>query len=138
MERLVLDLRIEHGVDFVGRIEPREVYALMNKATLLVVPSRWREAFGLVALEAAQMARPVVASRVGGLTEAVRDRETGLLVNPEDNQAIAQAITRLLENPETAVRMGQNGFTRARTQFAWGHYMDTYEALYRKSRQDLP
>jgi glycogen(starch) synthase len=135
LEEQVANLKLERVVDFTGEIKLQEVHALINQATMMVVPSRWREAFGLVALEAAQMARPVVACRVGGLPEAVLDGETGLLVDPEDSRAIARAITWLLENPDTAMEMGQNGHRRACDEFSWENYIDRYEDLYRKSRR---
>jgi glycosyltransferase involved in cell wall biosynthesis len=69
------------------------------------VPSR-REGYGLVAREAMAHGRPVVATRVGGLADAIADGETGLLVPPGDVAALRGAIVRLLEDPELRRRLG--------------------------------
>ena len=94
---LAAELGLENSVDFRGWVEPAAVPALINQATVVLIPSRWREPFGLVALEAAHLARPVVASRVGGLPEAFG--EGGLLVAPEDPPALAAGVRRLLDSP---------------------------------------
>jgi glycogen(starch) synthase len=104
----------------------------MNSATLALVPSRWREAFGLVALQAMQMARPVVASDMGGLPEVVAHGETGLVVPKEDPAAVAQAVVQLLENRRLAEEMGAAGRRRAEKLFSFDRYVQEYESLYRK------
>jgi glycosyltransferase involved in cell wall biosynthesis len=95
------------------------------------MPSR-QESLPLVALEAALMVRPVVAARVGGLPEVVAHGETGLLVNPEDAQSLADAVAFLLGFPERAVHMGQNARSRAERLFSWKTHVDGYDRLYRK------
>ncbi len=109
---------------------------LMNSATLIVMPSRRDESFGLVALEAALMARPVVASRVGGLAEVVADRETGLLVDKENPAALARALARLLEDPGTAERMGQAARRRAQELFGLDGVVDAYAGLYQRLAEE--
>lgn len=91
----------------------------MNETTVVVMPSRWEEAFGLVAVEAALMERPVVATRVGGLPEVVVDGETGILVEKENSAGLASAIACLLEQPETVVKMGKAGRQRAEALFGF-------------------
>jgi glycogen(starch) synthase len=103
----------------------------MKSATIVVMPSRWEEAFGLVALEAALMGRPVVATRVGGLPEVVVDRETGLIVQKDDSEALADAIASLLDQPQQAMAMGNAGRLRAQQIFSLQRYVDAYDALYR-------
>lgn len=98
----------------------------------VIVPSRWREAFGLIALQAAQMARPVVATRVGGLPETVREGETGLLVEREASAAMAGALSFLLQHPETARQMGQEGRRRAHAVFGWEQSVAAHDQLYRQ------
>jgi glycogen(starch) synthase len=100
------------------------------------MPSRWEEPFGLVAVEAALMARPVVASRVGGLAEVVADGETGLLVDKEDPAALARAVTHLLKNPATAERMGQAARRRARELFGFERQVDAYDGLYQRLAEE--
>jgi len=132
LERLATDLGIAKRVEFLGWVAPKEVPALMNTSTFVVMPSRWREAFGLVALEAALMARPVIATRTGGLPEVVDHLHTGLIVEREDTEALAQAISLLLSSPELAWRMGRAGRKRALQLFSWDRFVDAHDALYQR------
>lgn len=131
LEQQAAALDVRDVVDFMGWIAPEKVPSLVNSATLVVMPSR-SEGFPLVALEAALMARPVVAARVGGLAELVLHEETGLLVEPEDSNALSDAIIFLLDHPKAASQMGQAARERARDVFSWERCVHAYEAVYRK------
>jgi glycogen synthase len=124
-------LGLAGAVDFLGWVAPADVPGLINTATVVVMPSRW-EGLPQVALQAAQMARPVVATPVDGLPEAVVDQQTGLLVEREDGQALAAALAFLLDHPETARRMGEAGRRRMQAVFSWERHVAAYDALYRK------
>jgi glycogen(starch) synthase len=124
-------LKLGERIEIVAALEPELVPELLNRATIAVVPSR-NETFGLVALEAAIMARPVVASRVGGLPEVVADRKTGLLVEPDDGSGLAGAISSLLDDAELAVRLGRAGRRRALDVFDFERHVDAYENLFRQ------
>jgi len=135
-ERAVLEaqaarLGLKASVDFVGWVPPDEVPGLMNRATIVIIPSR-NEGLPNVAKEAALLARPIVATNVGGIPEAITHEETGLLVNREDSNALAKAITFLLDHPEAAVTMGWSGRLRAQQLFSLERYIDAYDSLYRK------
>ncbi len=129
-------LGVADAVEFQGWVAPERVSELMNSATLVVMPSRWDEPFGLVAVEAALMARPVVASRVGGLAEVVAEGETGLLVDKEDPAALARALAHLLEDRGTAERMGQAARRRAQELFGFDRQVDAYDGLYRRLAEE--
>jgi glycogen(starch) synthase len=131
LERQALALGLGKTVTFAGWVDPGQIPAFMKSATIVVMPSRWEEAFGLVALEAALMGRPVVATRVGGLPEVVVDRETGLIVHKDDSEALADAIASLLDQPQQAMAMGNAGRLRAQQIFSLQRYVDAYDALYR-------
>ncbi len=133
LERLADSLGVSEAVDFVGMVAPAEVAALIDHASVVVVPSRWDEPFGLVALEAALMARPVVAARTGGLAEVVEDGTTGLLVDKESPEGLAAGILRLLDDPDTADRMGRTARIRAGERFGWSRCVDDYERLWRST-----
>jgi glycogen(starch) synthase len=132
LERLAAELAGGEGVEFVGWVSPKDVPSLLNQATIVLVPSRWDEPFCLVALEAALMARPVVATRVGGLTEVVVEGGTGLLVPREDAAAMAEGIRALLDRPEYAARLGQTGRQTALERFSLDRAADAYDSLYRQ------
>jgi glycogen(starch) synthase len=131
LEQQAAQLEIGHHVDFLGWVEPEDVPALINTSTLVVMPSR-QESLPLVALEAALMGRPLVATRVGGLPEVVAHEQTGLLVNTEDSRALADAVELLLRRPAMAIQMGLNARSRAQQLFSWQKHVDGYDALYKK------
>ncbi|HYB41802.1 MAG TPA: glycosyltransferase family 4 protein, partial [Candidatus Methylomirabilis sp.] len=130
LERQVRELALGERVEFLGWIPPHEVPALLNTASLVVLPSRW-EGLPFVALESALMARPVVATRVGGLSECVVDGETGLLVDAEDVAALAEAIGRALADRELSQRLGAAARTHTRKRFSVEACASGYDALYR-------
>ena len=139
LERRAAELMPPDAVQFLGWVRPEQVPALIEAATLVVVPSRWAEPFGLVALEAAWMGRPVVAARVGGLPEVVAHGRTGLLVEREDEHALGLAIAELLEHPRRAERMGEEARRHARSSFRFDRHVDAYEGLYRRViRREAP
>ncbi|TFV90714.1 glycosyltransferase family 4 protein [Blastococcus sp. CT_GayMR16] len=100
--------------DFTGFQDPTPYVA---DADVVLMPSRV-ESFGLVAVEALLLGRPVVATRIGGLPEVIKDGETGLLVDPDDPQALADAVIRLLSHPEEAAALGRAGLADARARFS--------------------
>jgi glycogen(starch) synthase len=134
LEGLAHELGLAEAVHFPGPVPPEDVPALLDAASLVVVPSRWDEPFGLVALEAALMERPVVATRAGGLVEVVEHGTTGRLVAREDPLALADAVIHLLENPAQADHLGRMARRRAMERFAWGRCVDEYEKLYEWTR----
>jgi glycogen(starch) synthase len=81
LEQRAREFGIRDHVDFLGWVAPGDVPSLINTVTVVLMPSR-QESLPLAALEAALMARPLVAARVGGLPEVVIDEATGLLVEP--------------------------------------------------------
>lgn len=101
-------------VHLLGRWPHEAVMGAWKRCTIGLVPSIVAETFGLVALEAMSMGKPVIAARNGGLTDVVIDHETGLLVPPGDPQALQSAITYLLDHPDIRADMGQRGRLRAK------------------------
>ena len=120
------------AVDFAGAVARERVPELIESATAVVIPSRWREPFCLVAVEAAQAARPVVATRIAGLCETVADGATGMLVPLEDAAALGRAVVALLGDRDAATRMGLAGRERARRLFDLDACADAHDRLYRR------
>ncbi len=75
----------------------KRVYDHMRTSSIVVVPSIWPEPFGIVALEANYLGVPVVASRVGGLSERIIDGKTGLLAEPGSPEDLAEKISKAIE-----------------------------------------
>ena len=132
LEGQIAGLGLTDYVETPGWVPPEQIGELINSASIVVVPSRLPEGFGLVALQAAQLARPVVATRTGGLPEVVDDGRTGLIVDVNDAAGLADALAFLLSLPETAARMGQEGKRRAQEKFGWEQCVDAYDNLYRE------
>ncbi|MFH0911426.1 MAG: glycosyltransferase [Planctomycetota bacterium] len=108
-------LGLSRAVTFLGRVDdPESFYGAVD---LLAAPSR-AEGFSNAILEAMARGLPVVAARVGGIPEAVKDGETGLLVPTEDPEALSRAIERLMDHPEERRRMGRAGRARAERDFS--------------------
>jgi glycosyltransferase involved in cell wall biosynthesis len=103
--------------------------SLMHGVDIVVLPSR-REAFPLVLLEAAMAERAVVASNVGGVPEAVIDGETGVLVPPESQVALGDAILDILSRPAKATEMGRKARERIERNFPPEEFRDRFLALY--------
>jgi glycosyltransferase involved in cell wall biosynthesis len=101
-------------VDWLGRVD--DVAGVLAAADVAVMPSR-QEGLGVAVLEAMAAGLPVIASRVGGLPEAVVDRETGLLVPPADTETLAAAIARLAADAAARARLGAAGARRVRERF---------------------
>jgi colanic acid/amylovoran biosynthesis glycosyltransferase len=114
-ERAELEARVRrHGLEDVvslpGQLPHPEVIGRMRAARLLVHPSSGPgDAVPTVIKEAAALGTPVVASRVAGIPELVLDGETGLLVPQNDPEALAEAITRVLGDPDVAARLAKAG-----------------------------
>jgi len=108
------ELGLADAVRFLGFVSP--VQKAIEDAAIVVVPSLG-EGFGMVALEAMERARPVIASAVGGLPEIVADGETGLVVPSADADALAEAIVALAGDLPRASEMGSLGRERALSEF---------------------
>jgi glycosyltransferase involved in cell wall biosynthesis len=115
------------GVYLPGRVG--DVAAWYRRAELLVHPARW-EGFGLAVLEAMLAGRSVVASRVSSIPELVVDGETGLLVPPDDADALAEALLSVLGDPARAAAMGEAGLARARLEFSVATMAERTAAIY--------
>ena len=113
-----------------GMLSKREVIQLLSHSTLFACPSVY-EPLGIVNLEAMACGTAVVASKVGGIPEVVADGDTGLLVPPDDPEALAESITVLTRDPDRAKAMGAAGRERASTLFDWGKIAQQTAELYR-------
>jgi glycogen synthase len=119
-------------VEFPGWVAPERIWDLLGNASIVVVPSRWLEGLPIMAIQAALAGRAIIVTRTGGLPEAVADGETGVVVEPEDPEAIAKAILDLLAQPEALIEMGRRGAIWAQEQFGLKRAVDAYDDLYRR------
>jgi len=108
LERLSSNLMLSPQVEFVGWKVGEDLAILYQRARVVVVPSIY-EPFGMTALEALACQRPVLASRVGGLSEIVTHRVTGFLAESRDDLDLAQWLMTLLSNADLRHNMGRAG-----------------------------
>jgi glycosyltransferase involved in cell wall biosynthesis len=127
LRALAKELEIEDAVHFLGYVAP--VQKAIADAAVVVVPSMG-EGFGMVALEAMERARPVIAAEIGGLGELVQDGVTGLLVPPGEADQLVSAIVRLAGDLPRAREMGEAGRRRALEHFLQARCTDRTELLY--------
>jgi D-inositol-3-phosphate glycosyltransferase len=128
LQQLRARLRIHDLVTFLGAKDQEALPDFYAAAEMVVVPSHY-ESFGMVALEAMAMGRPVIASEVGGLAFLVRDNETGFHVPSRDPEALAEKIFQLLTEPACGELLGGNA-RRYAEQYAWPHIAGRMVALY--------
>lgn len=101
---------------FIGNVDHDVMLTQMSKSRLTIVPSR-AEAFGLVNIESMAVSTPVIASKVGGIPEIIRDGEDGYLVPSESPEVLAERISYLLSNPEIQRTFGENARNRFLSEF---------------------
>ena len=118
LEAQVRRLGLDRNVRFVGGMPHSELVAAYQTADLVVNPSV-SESFGITIVEGMACGVPVVGTRVGGMLETVIHGETGLLVEPEQPDALAEAMITILSDRRLAVAMSQAGRARAVAQFSW-------------------
>lgn len=129
LRRMAVDLHIDSHVVFLGDVPSREVPAFFRNCEFFVLPSR-SEPFGIVLLEAMTLDKAIVATRVGGIPEFVKDGETGLLIEPCDSKALAENILRLLQDHELRSRLGKNGLQWVEARYDYRKLILRYEELF--------
>lgn len=117
---------------FLGAVPPPDVPALISTVSFVVMPSLWNEPFGLVAVQAGQASRPVIASAIGGLPEVVKENETGLLFPPGDQAALTVAGEKLLRDPERSSRLGRAAQVHVAGKFSIEMCAANYDLIYAK------
>lgn len=117
-KQLAATLGVAEKVSFVGRVPHQEVPTELAKLDIYVALSR-QESFGVAIIEAGAARRPVVVSDAGGLPEVTLDGITGLVVARENPQAAADAIEKLVLNPEFRVQMGEAGRKYVAETYSW-------------------
>lgn len=127
--KIVADLGLKDSTIFPGHIDDAILPDYYAAADVCVIPSHY-EPFGLVAIEAMASRTPVVASNVGGLQFTVVREVTGLLTPPKNEVAFANAIDRILTNPDWGRQLGENGRQRVEIAFSWQSVASRLTQLY--------
>lgn len=128
---LTRHLGLSPCVEFLGT--RYDVPELLSRMSILVVPSVGEEAFGRVAIEAGACGVPVVATQMGGLIDIIENEKNGLLVGPDDPRVLAEAILRLLNEPELARRLARALREKVEREFDGVRMFEKTLAVYREA-----
>jgi phosphatidylinositol alpha-1,6-mannosyltransferase len=133
LQRLAASVGVADKVTFAGAVSDEDLAQWYQRAAVFAMLSRespsdgGAEGYGLTFIEAGAWGKPVVAGNSGGIPDAVVDGVTGLLVAPTDLAAIADALTRILADPEFAARLGAQGRDRAINELSWPNFTAAFE-----------
>ena len=122
-------------IEWKGHLPPQELALEIQRASFTVLPSEWFENAPFAALEAMAVARPVLASRIGGLPELITDNDTGVLVTPGHVGEWTQAVAAALRDPHRMRDMGLRAQKMVRANFGFDQHVDAVLSLYNEVLQ---
>ncbi len=134
LEKLTSSLELKN-VRFTGFLSHGDMKEIWKRTACSIVPSIWKEPFGLVVLEAWAMGCPVVAHHVGALPEIIKEGQDGLLVRPDNPKEMAEAILSILQNPKKGEIMGKTGFERLQTDFSCNIWQQKIRAVFQNIKK---
>jgi glycosyltransferase involved in cell wall biosynthesis len=129
LEALVRRLGLTESVRFLGLQGRPAVSRLLSKCSLFVLPSRV-EPFGIAIIEALASGKPVVSTKVGGIPEIIENGTNGILVEPDDPQALCEAMRMVWDDPALARRLADAGQATVKQHFQWEIPAARYEAVF--------
>lgn len=135
LHTLAKELKVQDSIDFLGWVDPQSVFEEISRSHLVCLPSR-QEGLPMVAIQAASAGRAIVATQVGGNPEIVKHGESGLIIPPEDTEALTEAILKLLEDRQRLAKWGEFGRRRALTMFSPEAKLKEYWEVYRSLVND--
>ena len=123
-------LNIEKNVIFSGFVSDEELPKYYQSSDVLVLPTiTEQEGFGMTLIEAIGCGTPVIGTKIGGIPYVIKDKETGILVEPKDSKALAEAIKRLLNDKELWEKLSKNGITEVKDKYDWKRIVDESEKI---------
>lgn len=133
IKTIVRDMGLQNHVRLLGWVSDDDLARIYQVSDLMVLPALSTnddvEGFGIVILEAAAAGKPCVATRAGGIPDAIEDGKSGILVEPGDYELISQTIVTLLRDDQTRRVMGEYAQRRVRENFGWPFIIGKYEAV---------
>lgn len=129
-EQHARELGVVDRTIFTGRIAHEDLPPYFAAADIVVLPSFPPESFGLVLIEANAVGKAVIASNIPGVRSVVQDGYNGLLVEPGDENALAQAFQRLLDDPALRLTLGRNGRRKVEAVYTWPAIVERLECIY--------
>ncbi len=131
IEKIIDELSMHERVHVIGYVPDELLVPSYQHAKLFVLPSIF-EPFGMTALEAMACGRAVVASKFGGIKNVILSGENGILIDPSNHKEFAEAMIRLLREPEVAEQMGSRGRETIQRSYSWEAIADKHFAFYEK------
>jgi glycosyltransferase involved in cell wall biosynthesis len=134
LKHLAKELNIENRIKWHGWCNSSELDSLYKNCFAVVFPSLWPEPAGLISLEAYARYRPVITSQVGGIPEYVINKKTGILVEPNKDTSLAQAIESIASSFDKARFLGDMGHDYFQTNFTLEHHLQKLDIIYEKAQ----
>ncbi|MGE5810037.1 MAG: glycosyltransferase [Ignavibacteria bacterium] len=128
-KNLADELSVEADVFFAGKIPYEKIADYHNMMDIAVYISLY-ESFGVAVLEASACEKPVIVSNAGGLPEVVENNRTGLIIEPKNIEQTADAIDKLVNDPELRCKMGEEGRKLVREKYEWSNCLDKLIKIY--------
>lgn len=119
LKKIVKELEIEEYVEFIGRVDHKNISKIVSSFNIAVFPSEGYESFGVAAVEASACEVPLIVSNIGGLPEVVENGINGYTINPNDHKELAKKVLFLYENQLIAKQMGQDGRKLVSKHYDW-------------------
>ncbi len=129
LKKMVHEMRLSGEIEFLGTVRGEEKVRLLADALFLVCPSR-EEPFGIVNLEALASGLPVVAARVGGIPDIIKDGINGFLIDADNPQQMADKMYLLMQDVALRIRMSENAL-QSSYRFDWSKVVQEYQYIYR-------
>jgi phosphatidylinositol alpha-1,6-mannosyltransferase len=134
LQAFVREVGLQNHVRLLGWLSDEDlakIYQACDLVVLPVLPLRDDvEGFGIVLLEAAAAGKPCVATRVGGIPDALEDGKSGILLDPGNYKLMSQTIVRLLGDDRSRIDLGEYARKRVREEFAWDQIVMKYEEMF--------
>jgi glycosyltransferase involved in cell wall biosynthesis len=140
LRKQIGDLGLEHRIQIVSELPPRELTPIMNAIDVLVLPSRtvrtWKEQFGRVIIEAHACGIPVIGSNSGAIPEVIGDG--GLVFREGDVADLTRCIQELAADPGRAAQLGKHGLRQVHGQYTWQKVAERMHLIYKHVAQPQP
>ena len=129
LKKMTKDLNIVEKIEWRGFVSYGKVPQALSELDIFVYPS-WHEGFGRSIMEALAMEKAVIATRVGGIPDLIKDGDNGFLVEPRNPEALAKKIKELMENTELRVKLGKAGREWVGKNFEWNDGIKKFAQLF--------
>jgi glycosyltransferase involved in cell wall biosynthesis len=129
LNRQIEKLNLKDTVIFTGYVDQKYKLDALTRSDIFIVPSI-HESFGIIALEAMAMGKPIIATDIEGISGILEDMKTGLLVKPARPNQLAEAITMLSKDPVLRSHLSKNAKNMAK-RYDWSNIVDQYEKVYK-------